>query len=92
MALISVILPTYNRLSLLKRAIGSVLAQSHPNWELIVVDDGSEDGTAQWLKTDSELLALGNRLRVIRVDNGGVSRARNLGVSGAKGEWLTFLD
>lgn len=83
--LISVIIPVFNREHLLKRAIESVLAQSFLDYELIVVDDGSEDGSF-------ELASSYNGVRVLKKKNGGVSSARNFGVNNSKGEWLAFLD
>lgn len=85
---VSVIIPTHNRVGTLERAIRSVWAQTEIRWELIVVDDGSDD-------TTSELLS---RLQEERSfvwtsqENRGVSAARNRGVSLAQGEWLCFLD
>lgn len=83
---ISVIIPTYNRAGLLPRAIGSVLSQTSPADELIVVDDGSSDNTAEILA------AYGGQLQVIRQKNRGVSAARNTGIERAKGEWIALLD
>ncbi len=87
---ISVIIPTYNRLSACKRAIESVLLQEYQNFELIVVDDGSSDGTTkaslfpQKIDVPSLFLSLS--------ENCGVSFARNEGIKRASGEWLAFLD
>jgi hypothetical protein len=83
---VSVILPTYNRASTLRRAVGSVLAQSWQDFELIVVDDGSTDGSADGLEN------LDWRIRVLRRENGGVSAARNYGLAEAGGELITFID
>ena len=84
---ISVIIPTYNRVELLPRAVGSVLAQTHPHLELIVVDDGSEDATRGYLSgiTDS-------RLRVIGQSRQGVAAARNTGIAASRGDYIAFLD
>lgn len=88
MPLISVIIPTYNRVQVLPKAIKSVLEQSFENWELIVVDDGSEDGTE-----DVVLSFLDDKRIVYKYQiNTGVSAARNLGASIAKGKYLVFLD
>lgn len=81
---VSVIIPTYNRASVLKRAINSVLNQTYKNIELIIIDDGSTDET-------QELLDQLN-LESIKTTNGGVSKARNLGIQQAQGKWLAFLD
>lgn len=82
----SVIIPTYNRASVLSRAIDCVLAQTHPEVELIVVDDGSSDNTAE------VLARFGDRITYIRQENRGVSAARNVGMVAAKGDWVAFLD
>lgn len=87
MTLISVIIPTYNRAGPVCRAIDSVLRQSFKDFELIVIDDGSTDDTAFWLKTYSD-----PRLKIITTENRGVSHARNCGAKEAQGEWLCFLD
>jgi glycosyltransferase involved in cell wall biosynthesis len=86
--LISVILPTYNRARLLHRAVDSVLSQTWRHLELIVVDDGSTDDTAQTLAALSD-----PRLSVIRFDsNRGAPAARNAGIGAARGEFVAFLD
>ena len=85
--LVSVVIPTWNRAALVAEAAASVLAQSWRDLELLVVDDGSTDGTAD------RLARIGDpRLRVIRQGNGGVARARNRGVAEARGDWIAFLD
>lgn len=82
----SVIIPAHNSEATLARAIDSVLSQSYPAQEIIVVDDGSTDGT-------SEVAArYGERLRYMHQDNAGVSSARNQGAQAAYGDWLAFLD
>ena len=84
---ISAIIPTYNKPALLRRAIDSVLAQTRPAEELIVVDDGSTDETEAVVRRD-----YGDRVRYIRQENAGTAAARNRGVREARGEWLSFLD
>ncbi|MFZ0612874.1 MAG: glycosyltransferase [Desulfobacterales bacterium] len=84
--LISVIIPTYNRAWVVRDAIDSVLGQSHADFELIVVDDGSTDGTPRILD------AYGDRLQVIRQERGGVSAARNRGIAAAAGPLVALLD
>ncbi len=84
---ISVVVPTYNRGPLVRSTLDSVLAQTLPPLEVIVVDDGSTDGTPDWIEAH-----YGTRVRVIRQDNGGVARARNLGLERACGEFIAFLD
>jgi glycosyltransferase involved in cell wall biosynthesis len=84
---VSVIIPTYNRLPMLKEAINSVLAQNFEDMELIVVDDGSTDGTAE------EMKRYGGRVRLIQhSENRGVSAARNRGILQAKSKYIAFLD
>ena len=86
MPTISVILPTYNREKLLAEAVSSVLQQTYTDYELIVVDDGSTDDTKAVLQPFM------NRIRYISQENGGVSHARNTGVSAATGKWVAFHD
>jgi len=82
----SVIIPTYNRLELLKEALASVWAQTYSDHEVIVVDDGSTDGTWEYLQS------LGDRVKAYKQQNSGPGAARNLGASHACGECLAFLD
>jgi glycosyltransferase involved in cell wall biosynthesis len=82
----SVIVPTFDRVSLLRRALDSVFAQRFAEFETIVVDDGSTDGTSAYLQT------LGNRVRPFRQENRGPGAARNLGAKHAQGQYLAFLD
>lgn len=84
---VSVIIPTYNRAKQLPGAIDSVLAQTHPSFELIVVDDGSTDETPRLLREYGD-----DRLRYIRQDNQGPSAARNRGIGAARHDLLAFLD
>ena len=86
MSLFSVIIPTFNRSSVIERAIDSVLNQSFTDFELIIVDDGSTD------KTKTLLDRYDDRIQYVFQENRGVSAARNLGVKQAKGKWLAFLD
>ena len=83
---ISVIIPTYNRKNLITRAIKSVINQSLKPFEIIIVDDGSTDGTYEFINQFFP------EIRVIRQLNNGVSSARNLGLKNAKGNWIAFLD
>jgi len=82
----SVIIAVYNGEKTIGRAIESVLQQTHPAAEVIVVDDGSTDGTAAQVKRFGEAVCC------IQQPNAGVSMARNAGVAEAKGDWLAFLD
>ena len=83
---ISVVIPTYNAADRLGRTIGTVLAQSAPAHEVIVVDDGSTDDTP------AVCAGFGAHIRTLRVANGGQQRARNLAVAEATGEWIALLD
>lgn len=84
---VSVIIPTYNRLPMLKEAVQSVLVQDFEDFELIVVDDGSTDGTSE------EMKRYGGRINVIEhTGNRGVSAARNRGILNARGKFIAFLD
>lgn len=84
----SIILPTFNRASLLPRAIDSVLRQDFPDWELLVIDDGSTDDTQRLLKE----YASEGRLRVIQQENRQLNGARNRGITEMRGEYGCFLD
>ena len=83
---ISVIIPTYNRKNTLPRAVESVLNQTYKPTEIIVVDDGSTDGTKEWF---SEMYPL---VHYIYQVNSGVSSARNTGINSARGDWIALLD
>ena len=83
---ISAVIPAFNASHCLGRAIDSILAQSYPAEEIIVVDDGSTDDTAVVAKS------YGEPVRYIYQDNSGASIARNTGVTAAKGDWIAFLD
>lgn len=84
---VSVIIPTYNRLPMLIEAIHSVLKQDFEDFELIVVDDGSTDGTPE------EIRKFGGRVKLLQhPENRGVSAARNKGILHAKGKYIAFLD
>ncbi|MFV0422309.1 glycosyltransferase family 2 protein [Oleidesulfovibrio sp.] len=85
---VSVIIPTYNRKKTLFPAIHSVLSQSAPAVEIIVVDDGSVDGTAQAFQA----AGLPDNVLYIRQENAGAGAARNRGLQEASGEWVAFLD
>jgi glycosyltransferase involved in cell wall biosynthesis len=84
--LVSAIIPTYNRAHIVCDAIESVLAQTYPHIEVIVVDDGSKDDTLARLKQ------YGERIRVIGQPNAGPAAARNRGIATARGELIAFLD
>lgn len=85
---VSVIIPTYNREKTILRALQSVLDQTYSNLEVLVIDDGSTDGTANIVKGIGD-----DRLKYIVLEkNGGPSNARNIGVQMAEGEWIAFQD
>ena len=85
----SVIVPVYNRGNMIASVIDSVVSQSYSAWELILVDDGSTDSTAEICKRYADQ---DERVLYYYKDNGGVSSARNYGIREAKGEFIVFLD
>lgn len=88
--LISVIIPVYNTPECcLEKCINSVLSQSYKNFEVIIIDDGSNNNIAKWLDNKS---VCDNRINVKHTENSGVSSARNSGIELAKGEYITFID
>ncbi len=84
--LVTVVIPTYNYGAYVGQAIDSVLAQTYPAVEVVVVDDGSTDDTP------ARLAAYGGRIRVVRQENRGLSAARNAGIAAATGEYVALLD
>lgn len=86
---ISVVICTYNRFRLLPRAVESLRAQTIHNWEAIIIDDGSTDNTASYAYT---LLEIDRRFTYHRQQNGGLTVARNAGLTRARAPWVTFLD
>jgi glycosyltransferase involved in cell wall biosynthesis len=90
MPTVSIVLPTYNRLPLLREAVDSVRAQTFGDWELIVLDDGSADGTVEYLRALSD-----EDPRIVPVPlphMGRLPRLRNEGIRRARGGWVAFLD
>lgn len=84
---VSIIMPCYNAAAHLQSSVGSVLAQTFSDWELIAVDDGSTDNTLAWLQAQSD-----PRIRVHSQPNRGVSTARNVGLTEARATYVAFLD
>lgn len=87
--MISVIVPVYNVEKYLPRCIESILAQTHADWELILVDDGSTDGSGEIC---DRYASADSRVKAIHTRNRGVSSARNRGLDEARGEWVSFVD
>ena len=85
----SVIVPVYNVQDYLQKCVGSVLAQTEQDWELILVDDGSGDSSGPLCDS---LAQSDPRVRVIHQENRGLGGARNTGIGAARGQWLLFLD
>lgn len=86
--LVTVVMPTYNRIKTIKKAIDSVLAQSHANFELIIVDDGSSDGTSNFIDNTYN----DKRIKLIKGLRKGVSGARNLAIKNSTGKYIFYLD
>ena len=85
---ISIVIPTYNRVDFLPKAIQSVLNQTYRNWEMIIVDDGSTDNTEEIVKGYKE-----SRIQyIVHKYNLGLSAARNTGIKKSRGEYIAFLD
>lgn len=89
MALISVVIPTFNRAYCLARTLDSVLAQTHAELEALIVDDGSTDGTRELIHAR---YGAEPRVRYIHQENGGVAAARNRGIRAARGDFVALLD
>lgn len=86
---ISIIVPVYNAEKYLNRCIDSILAQTYTDFELLLINDGSKDNSG---KICDEYVNKDSRVRVFHKENAGVSKARNLGLDSALGEWITFVD
>ena len=84
---VTVVMPTRNRRGRLERAVASVLSQSHPGWELLIVDDGSTDDTPSYLRSIDD-----RRVRTLRTRGAGSAAARNVALDEVEGEIVTFLD
>ena len=87
---LSVIVTIYNREAVLRRCVDSILAQNMTNYEVILVDDGSRDGSRRIMETYER--SHPERIRCLYRENGGVARARNAGLAAACGEYITYVD
>ena len=88
--MVSIVMPTYNAVKYIQGAVESVLRQTYTDWELLIVDDGSTDGTEQMIQN---LIKMDERVKLVKnKENIGVAETRNRGVELAKGEWIAFLD
>ena len=85
--MISVVIPLYNKRGLVSQTIATVLAQTYNGYEIVVVDDGSTDGSIDEVKAIAD-----PRIRIVSRQNGGVAAARNTGIKHARGEFVAFLD
>lgn len=85
--MISVVIPLYNKEPIIEKSLNSVLSQDYDDFEVVVVNDGSMDKSAEIVEGIND-----PRIRLIEQTNGGPSKARNTGVQNAKGEWIVFLD
>ncbi len=86
--LVTIVIPVYNRISLLYNAVESIVKQTYTNWELIITDDGSTDGTAEWVRSIPD-----SRVRLLQLSHSGhIGSVRNMGVRAGSGEWVAFLD
>lgn len=83
----SIITPCYNAIKTLPDTVDSVLEQTFRDWEFVLVDDGSTDGTGEWITKQDD-----SRIRCIQGNHRGRAAARNRAITEAKGEWVTFLD
>lgn len=89
---VSIIMPTYNRKNIIEKAVNSVINQTYSEYELIIVDDGSTDGTEDLIKKKYRNYLKYGKIKYFKQKNGGVSKARNKGLSEAKGNVIAYLD
>lgn len=87
--MVSIIVPVYNAQDSLERCLMSIIRQRYPQWELVLVDDGSQDDSLEICKRYSNM---DSRIQVIHTDNCGFSSARNTGMENAQGEYIVFVD
>ena len=84
----SVVIPSFNRISYLKKSVNSVLYQSYKNFEIIVIDNNSSDGSQDYIKSLNN-----SKIKLLITDNfGSIAKSRNIGIENAKGNWISFLD
>lgn len=88
----SVVLPTYNRIQCVDRAIDAILGQSYGNFELIIVDDGSTDGTEAHIRAKYGEFVGSGKIKYVWRENSGVCKARNAGLAIASNEWVAYVD
>lgn len=86
---VSIIIPVYKVEKYIRECLDSIVSQTFTDWECILIDDGSPDKSGEIC---DEYASKDNRCRVFHIDNGGVSRARNIGIENMKGEWVMFVD
>lgn len=87
--LVSIVLPVFNTADYLSTCIESLLCQTYPNIEIVIVDDGSSDGSSDICDHYS---ISNENISVYHIENHGLSYARNLGISASKGSYITFID
>ena len=85
--MISVVIPLYNKEASIAQSLKSVLSQEYDDFEVVIVDDGSTDGSVDVVEAIND-----PHIRLVKQENGGPSKARNTGVKNAKGEWIYFID
>ena len=90
--LVSIILPTYNRFNLLLKAVSSVMEQSYPDWELLVIDDASTDDTEEKMKEINRKEPRIRYLKINKIDSPGIAKYLNIGIENSKGKYIARLD
>ena len=89
MTKLSIVIPIYNAERWLKDCIDSILTQDYQDYEIILIDDGSTDGSGEICES---FATEDNRIKVLHIENGGLGNARNVGIENAKGEYILFVD
>ena len=89
---VSIIMPTYNRKNVISRAIDSILKQTFQQFELIIIDDGSDDNTKEYVKRKYQRFFQINKIKYFKLNHKGISYARNIGLKQAKGNLISYLD